>query len=258
MQHRCISKSRRPASAPAEAQVSLKQQLVLDHLFLVGPIAGSIRAKLPVHVESEDLIHDGICGLIEAAERFDATRSVPFAVYAKHRIRGAILDGLRRLDPASRDVRAKAKRIDAAARDLANRLGRDPTTAEIADESGISLRQFTRLCASIAASATALAPDGDSGIECANFTTNESLNTEAVVAREELREALLAAMKTLPNRDRQIVMLHHWRAVSMREIGGLFNINESRVSQIHKRALARMAVRLRAIGIASSDAFSLP
>lgn len=257
MRHHCVSNSNLAAAPPIE-EVPDNQQLVLDHLHLVGPIARGIRSKLPVHVELEDLVHDGICGLIDAADRYDPARGVPFAVFAKHRIRGAILDGLRRLDPASRDVRSKAKRIDAAARDLANRLGRDPTTAEIADESGISMRQFTRVCASIAASATALAPDGDSGIACANFTTSESLNTEAVVAREELRKTLMAAMKTLPDRDRQILMLYHWRAVSMREISGLFNINESRVSQIHKRALARMAVRLRSIGITSSDAFSLP
>jgi RNA polymerase sigma factor for flagellar operon FliA len=257
MWHHRVSNSNLAAPPPTE-EVSDKQQLVLDYLRVVRPIATGIRSKLPVHVESEDLVHDGICGLIDAADRYDPARGVPFAVFAKHRIRGAILDGLRRLDPASRDMRAKAKRLGAAARDLANRLGRAPTTAEVAGESGISMRQFTRLCASIAASATALSPGGDLRTACHDFTTDDSLNTEAVVARDEMREVLLAAMKTLPDRDRQIVMLYHWRAVSMREIGDLFDINESRVSQIHKRALERMAGRLRAIGITSSNAFSLP
>src|SRR5260370_2085337 len=94
MQDRSMFRPKLPSAA------SCKQQLILDHLPLVRPIAASIRTRLPVHVESEDLIHDGVCGLVDAARRFDVTRNVPFAAYAKHRIRGAILDVLRRLGPA--------------------------------------------------------------------------------------------------------------------------------------------------------------
>lgn len=140
--------NRRVSHPTLSSAASYNQQLILDHVYLVRPIATSIWAGLPAHVELEDLNSDGICGLVDAAVRFDETRNVPFAAYAKHRIRGAILDGLRRLDPASRDLRAKAKRIDRALCDLGNRLGRAPTSAEVAAETGIAMDQMRRLSTS--------------------------------------------------------------------------------------------------------------
>jgi RNA polymerase sigma factor for flagellar operon FliA len=100
--------NQRVSQSPPTSTASRKEQLILDHLYLVRPIATSIWAKIPVHIETEDLIHDGVCGLVDVAKRYDPRRKVPFALFAKHRIRGSILDGLRRLDPASRDLRAKA------------------------------------------------------------------------------------------------------------------------------------------------------
>jgi RNA polymerase sigma factor FliA len=251
MQDQRVSQPRLPSAA------SCKEQLILDHLPLVRPIAARIRTKLPVHVESEELIHDGICGLVDAARRFDITRNVPFAAYAKHRIRGAILDGLRRLDPGSRDLRAKAKRVDAAVCDLGNRLGRTPTTAEVAAETGIATHELGQLSASRVATGTVHDRSENSGVSPSDLKAYETSHTDVIVARKELRVALGMAMESLPRRDRQIAMLYHWRYATMREIGGLFKINESRVSQIHWRALERMAVALRSIGIASSSSILL-
>jgi RNA polymerase sigma factor FliA len=251
MQTRRVPKLELPMAA------SCQEQLILGHLPLVRPIAMSIRAKIPVHVETEDLILDGICGLVEAAKRYDVTRNIPFAVYAKHRIRGAILDGLRRLDPASRDLRAKAKRIEAATRDLGNRLGRTPTTAEVAAETGIAVHHWSQFSASGTAIGTAPDRTGNSAGGAADLMVDEASDTDAIIVGEELRQALIAAMKALPRRDRQVVMLYHWRCVTMREIGRLFHINESRVSQIHKRALERMAAALRSAGITSSSSILL-
>jgi RNA polymerase sigma factor for flagellar operon FliA len=247
MRGRRVSKLRLPSAA------SGKEQLMLDHLFLVRPIAASIRARIPIHVESEDLVHDGICGLVDAAGRYDVSRNVLFAVYAKHRIRGAILDGLRRLDPASRGLRAKAKRIEVATRDLGNRLGRFPTTTEVVAETGIAIHYWNQLAAGQGPMGFAHDRGEKSGDSPANLRVDEYSDTEATVAREELRSALWAAMESLPRRDRLIVTLYHWRGDTMREIGRLLSINESRVSQIHKRALERMAAVLRASGITSSS-----
>jgi len=249
--------NRRVSKGPLSSAASPNQQLILDHAYLVRPIATSIRAGLPAHVELEDLIGDGICGLVDAAMRFDVTRNVPFAVYAKHRIRGAILDGLRRLDPASRDLRAKAKRIDRAVCDLGNQLGRTPTAAEVAAETGIAIDQMSRLLASRAAMGTAHDPSENPGVSLSDLKADDTSNTDVIVAGRELRGFLGAAMESLPRRDRQIVMLYHWRCATMREIGGLFKINESRVSQIHKRSLERMAAALRSIGITSSSSILL-
>ena len=251
MRGRRVSKLRLPSAA------SCKEQLILDHLFLVRPIAACIRAKIPIHVESEDLVHDGICRLVEAAGRYDVSRNVPFAVYAKHRIRGAILDELRRLDPASRNLRAKAKRIEAATRDLGNRLGRTPTTAEVAAEAGIAMDSWSQSSACRAAMGTVPDGTGNSAGSPPDLRADESSDTDAEVAREELRGALEGAMESLSRRDRQIVMLYHWRCATMRQIARVFNINESRVSQIHKRALEPTAVALLSFGITSSSSILL-
>jgi RNA polymerase sigma factor FliA len=244
---------RRVPEPELSSAVSGKQQLILDHLSLVRPIAASIRSKLPDHVELEELIHDGICGLVDAARRFDVARNVPFAAYAKHRIRGAILDGLRRSDPASRDFRAKARRIEAAVSDLGNRLGRTPTTAEVAAETGIAMHQLSLLSSNRVAMGTVHDRSENSGVSLSDPKADETSDTDVFLARKELRAALGTAMESLPCRDKKIVTLYHWRCATMREIGGLFNINESRVSQIHRRALERMAAALRSIGITSSS-----
>ena len=247
MRGRRVSLPRRPTGAAG------KEQLILNHLKIVRAVAVNIRARIPVHVELDDLVHDGICGLLDAARRYQSTRNVPFASYAKYRIRGSILDGLRRLDSASRDHRAKVKRAEAAAHDLGNRLGRYPTAAEISAESGISLKQLSNADFTFAAQTTALDRDEISTSLTAELTADEASETDALVARRELRNVLEAAMQSLPRRDQQIMALYHWRGCTMREIGRLFNINESLVSQIHKRALGHLAVTLRASGIVSSS-----
>jgi RNA polymerase sigma factor FliA len=242
---------------PPATPASSKEELILGNLHLVRAIAANIRVKIPVHIETEDLIHDGICGLVDAAKRYDVARRVPFALYAKHRIRGAILDGLRRMDPASRDLRAKAKRVEMAIHDLGNRLGRTPTTAEVAEETGIGVDDLRRLSASHAATGTAPGGNEQAVTSICDLPADEATNTEAIATREELRKALTAAMAQLPRRDRQIVMLYHWGCPSMREIGSRFGVNESRVSQIHKRALERMAAALRSARITSSSSILL-
>ena len=247
MRGRRGSLPRRPTAAER------REQLILDHLKMVQSIAVNIRARIPVQVELDDLVHDGICGLLDAAKRYQTTRNVPFAAYAKYRIRGAILDGLRRLDAASRDQRKKLKRVEAAARDLGNRLGRYPTAAEIAAESGISLKQLSSADFSCTVRATALDRDESTISLKAELAADEASETDVLVAQRELRNVLEAAIQSLPCRDQQIMVLYHWHGCTMREIGRFFSINESRVSQIHKRALGHLAETLRASGITSSS-----
>jgi RNA polymerase sigma factor FliA len=250
-------RNRRTPRCPPGMAAPSKEALILGNLHLVRAIAANIRVKIPVHIETEDLIHDGLCGLVDAAKRYDVARRVPFVLYAKHRIRGAILDGLRLMDPVSRDLRAKAKRVEMAIHDLGNRLGRTPTAAEVAEETGIGVHDLRRLFASRAATGTAPGGNEQAVTSIWDLTADETSNTEAIATREELRKALIAGMAPLPRRDRQIVMLYHWRCASMREIGSRFGINESRVSQIHKRALERMAAALRSAGITSSSSILL-
>ncbi len=245
MQSRRVSRRRSANDAPAE-------RLILAHLPLVRPIAKKVLAGLPAHVELNDLIQDGVCGLIGAARRYNARRGVPFPVYAKHRIRGAILDGLRRVDPATRDFRSKVKRLEAAAHELGDELGRQPTDTEIAARAGTNPQEWACIHVDRRASGTTHAGAAPSSAEPCDLRADESWQPDVEARREELRAVLLAAMKSLPARYRRIMLLYHWRGLTMREIGAAFGINESRVSQIHKRALELMAGCLTSIGITSS------
>ncbi len=206
MQARCASDSKPSAT----------EHLIMSHLWLVRVVAKKVLDRLPSHVELNDLTGDGMLGLITAARRYDPTRGVAFPLYAKHRIRGAIVDGLRRTDHLSRDSRSKAKKVEQERREIVFVEGTCGATAETI--------------------AGAVCPP------------------DVMAGNAELSATLRSAMRTLPARYREIVGLYHWRGLTMREIGRSYGINESRVSQIHKRALELMAESLRSKGITSCAA----
>ncbi len=245
MQTRRVSKCRRANSAAGE-------RLVLAHLRLVRPIAKKVLAGLPAHVELNDLIQDGMCGLVGAAQRYNSRRGVPFPLYAKHRIRGAILDGLRHLDPVTRDFRSKVKKLEAAAHELGNQLGRTPTDGEVAAKAGTMPHRWSVDPLDLRAGATTHARTERHSTEPCDLRADDTWRPDVQTGHEELRAVLSAAMESLPARYREIMLLYHWRGVTMREIGQAFGVNESRVSQIHKRALELMAVCLKSSGITSS------
>jgi RNA polymerase sigma factor for flagellar operon FliA len=135
-----VSKSRRTKQTQEE-----RDQIVLDHLSLVKAIAIRVHENLPVHVDLDDLIHAGVMGLFDAVTKYDGTKNVAFHSYAKHRIKGAILDSLRQLDWASRDLRRRHKQVEATTRDLSSKLGRTPNDLEIADQLGVGLDRWHRI-----------------------------------------------------------------------------------------------------------------
>jgi RNA polymerase sigma factor FliA len=240
------------------AAKSRRDQIVLDHLFLVKTIAVRVHENLPVHVELDDLIHAGILGLIDAAGKYDARKKVIFRSYAKHRIKGAILDSLRQLDWASRDLRRRHKQLEAVMRDLSAKLNRVPTEAEIAEKMGVDIERWRqmavelRMIGLVSASSSSTDPDSLSAPE---FPAKPESQPDSICAKEELRAMLANAMKTLPERYHRVVLLYYTNDMTMKEIGGMLGVNESRISQIHKIALEKMAITLRAAGIHSCDAF---
>src|SRR5580700_8641892 len=125
--------------------LAVRDQIVLEHLPLVKVIAIRVRENLPVHIELDDLIHAGVLGLFDAVEKYDATKNVEFQAYAKHRIKGAILDSLRQLDWASRDMRRRQKQADSVSRDFSAKFGRTPTEAEIAEQMGVTTDRWRRM-----------------------------------------------------------------------------------------------------------------
>lgn len=237
---------------------SKRDRIILEHLPLVKAIAVRVHENLPVHVDLDDLVHAGILGLFDAAKRYNPSKRVNFPSYAKHRIKGAILDSLRQLDWASRDMRRRHKQIEAATRDLAAVLKRNPTQAELAAKMGVGMDRWQQMMVEMRnvglVSASGRGPENEDGPP-PDFPAEEETQPDSICAREQLRGLLRVAMGTLPERYRKVVLLYYTNEMTMREIGEIMGINESRVSQIHKSALLKMAEALQSAGITSSGAF---
>jgi len=235
-----------------------RDQIVLENLALVRAIAVRVQGSLPVHVELDDLVHAGILGLMDAADKYDSGKQVVFQTYAKHRIKGAILDSLREADWASRDMRKRQKKVESFTRDFTAREGHAPSDSEIADEMGVEVERWRKWALELSAagpvSTTALSPDGEETITM-EFPAAEESQPDQLCAREEMKSKLAGVMQVLPERYRKVVFLYYSNDMSMKEIGAALGVNESRVSQIHKLALEKLAAALHSEGIHSSQAF---
>jgi len=232
--------------------------VVLEHLDLVKSIAVGIRRSLPVHADFDDLLQAGMVGLIDAASKYDDEKKNSFATYAKHRIRGAILDSLRQLDWASRDMRRRQKLVATAMTELTTMLQRNPTENEVADKAGMDLeicrQTMTDLRNGAPVSSSHFASDNED-LPVPDFPSAPETHPDFICGREQLRGVLDQAVNTLPDRYQKVVVMYYKNDMSMKEIGNVLNINESRVSQIHKSALAKMAGTLEAQGTHSHHAF---
>lgn len=245
-------------SESGEARSSLRDQIILEHLPLVRAIAVRVHENLPVHVDIDDLVHAGILGLFDATDKFNPEKQVAFSSYAKHRIKGAILDSLRQLDWASRDLRRRHKQIEAATRDLAAVLQRNPTQAEVAERMGVGDERWRHMMMELrTVGLVSASTRGQENEDPATpeFPALEQTHPDNMCAQEQMRVHIKLALNTLPERYRQVVLLYYNNEMTMREIGDLMGINESRVSQIHKSALQKMAAALQSEGIESSTAF---
>jgi len=211
---------------------------------LLHRIARNMRAHLPSHVEVDDLVGAGALGLIDAVRKFDANKNVKLQSYAQHRIRGAIIDSLRAMDGASRDMRGRNKKAEKSMRDLESKLGRPATDDELARAQGISLNAWYRTVRDLQASGIEwMRPTDAIGHRLFN---QEDLPAEGQDTQfnlcylREKREILNRALAGLPNRERLILWLYYARELTMKQIGGQLKIDESRVSQLHSAALLRL------------------
>jgi RNA polymerase sigma factor for flagellar operon FliA len=233
-----------------------RDRLVLQNLPLVRAIAVRVYENLPVHVDLDDMIHAGIMGLFDAAVKYDGTKQVSFRAYAKHRIKGAILDSLREMDWASRDLRKRHKQLEQITRELSAVMERNPTEAEIAEKMGMEVERWRqvaielRMVGLLSASSR---PADDENQNVPEFPAGDQLNPDVLTVRNELRSVLSDAMKTLPERYQAVIGLYYLGGKTMREIGDRLGINESRVSQIHRVALEKMSASLQAAGIHSTE-----
>jgi RNA polymerase sigma factor for flagellar operon FliA len=235
----------------------IRDQIVIEHLPLVKAIAVRVHESLPVHVDLDDLVHAGVLGLFDAVEKYDDAKNVAFHAYAKHRIKGAILDSLRQLDWASRDLRKRQKQVDSATHDLSLRFGRTPTESELAEEMGMPLDRWRRMMTELrtvgVVSATPASDQERDQVQ--EFPATPDLQPDLMCRRRQLQSTLARAIGKLPVRYQKVVFLYYTNDMTMKEIGDVLGVNESRISQIHKTALKRMATVLESEGISSAAAF---
>ncbi len=242
----------------AAAQKAKRDQVIVDHLPLVKAIAIRVHENLPVHVDVEDLVHAGVLGLFDAVAKYQPDKNVAFSSYAKHRIKGAILDSLRQLDWASRDLRRRHKQVEAITRELCGELQRNPTEAEMAERMGVDVERWRQMMSEMQTvglvSISARRPDQED-LPAPDYPAKAETQPDNMCAHGQLHDFLWQAMETLPERYRKVVVLYYTKDMTMREIGGVLGINESRVSQIHKSALEKMQSALQTVGIHSSGVF---
>jgi RNA polymerase sigma factor FliA len=240
------------ATVPVQSAREIRDRAVIENLGLVRAISLRVYESLPVNVDLEDLVHAGVLGLIDAVQKFDATRNVSFQNYAKHRIKGAILDSLRDLDWASRDVRRRQKRVEEITRDISTRLGRAPSESEIAGQLGVTVERWRKMAMELntgVVSAPRFQDEDRDPVE--EMPAEPDLRPDRMCEKKQLRVALDDAIRTLPERYRKVVCLYYTDEMTMKEIGDVMGVNESRVSQMHKLALKKMAIALESEGIRS-------
>ncbi|GAC1406106.1 MAG: RNA polymerase sigma factor WhiG [Candidatus Velthaea sp.] len=227
-----------------------REEIVHKYLHLVKYVAGRISINLPPNVEINDLINDGILGLIDAIEKYDDDRGVKFETYAITRINGAILDALRALDWVPRAVRQRARELERVYQDLEVQLGRAATEDEVAERMGLTLKELDSLMQKIRGTAVLSLEEflpNEKGYEIPLLDTLKDLEndvTSAVEARE-IKAALVRAVDELPPQERTVISLYYFEGLTLKEIKGALNVSESRVSQIHAQAVIHLRAKLR-------------
>lgn len=243
--------ARKGTKAPGSLQgVTLSEENLREHLPMVRFLAIRIRERLPQQVELEDLISAGIVGLLDAFQKFDPAKKVQFRTYAQFRVRGAMLDSLRALDWGPRDLRRKGRAVEEAIRSLSSRLGKAPTENEIAEEMKLSLDEYQQLLGELSGlelgSLNAL-PADDEGVEAlALLPAGPEDDPFLRCQTSEMRNLLADAIAALPERERLVLTLYYYEELTMKEVGATLGVVESRVSQLHSSAMARLRAVLGA------------
>jgi RNA polymerase sigma factor for flagellar operon FliA len=227
-----------------------REEIVHKYLHLVKYVAGRISINLPPNVEINDLINDGILGLIDAIEKYDDERGVKFETYAITRINGAILDALRALDWVPRAVRQRARELERVYQEIEVELGRAATEDEVAERMGLTTKELDTLMQKIRGTAVLSLEEflpNEKGYEIPLLDTLKDLEndvTSAVEARE-IKAALIRAVDDLPPQERTVISLYYFEGLTLKEIKGALNVSESRVSQIHAQAVIHLRAKLR-------------
>ncbi|MBT3516638.1 MAG: FliA/WhiG family RNA polymerase sigma factor [Nitrospina sp.] len=231
-----------------------REEVIKRYSPMIKYVANRIAMRLPPHIEVDDLISVGVLGLMDAISKYDSTRGAKFKTYAEFRVRGAILDELRSLDWVPRSIRQKASQVDKVVQELQAKLSRSPEDEEVAKEMGLSLDQFhdtlneTKSMPVFSLEDLGLAKDSgeqQSLLDCLAGKADADPQTQ--IRLVELKEIIAKAIDGLPEKERLMVSLYYYEELTMKEIGAVLEITESRVSQIHSKAVYRLRTKLKAI-----------
>jgi RNA polymerase sigma factor for flagellar operon FliA len=219
--------------------------LVRKHADLVKRIAYHLAGRLPPQVEVEDLVQAGMMGLLEAAQNYASGRGASFETYAGIRIRGAMLDALRKLDWAPRSVHRKARAAAAALREVESRLGPAASESEVAAQMGVSLAEYQHILQDALGCQLLRLNDSEDGEESTlDRLTDGSPDPEGAALDDSMRQAIINAVDSLPERERLVLSLYYEQELNLKEIGAVLKVTESRVCQLHGQALLRLKSRL--------------
>jgi RNA polymerase sigma factor for flagellar operon FliA len=227
-----------------------REAVIHKYLHLVKYVAGRISVHLPSTVDINDLINDGVFGLLDAIEKYDGSRAVKFETYAVTRINGAILDALRSLDWVPRTIRQRARELERAWEELESLLGRAPTNEELAEKLGMptaaldALEQRVRGTSLVSLEEVLPHRSGD-GVPLADMLADDGGDVAFDLERDEQRAELVQAVESLPPQERTVITLYYFNGQRLREIKTELGVSESRVSQIHSAAIAHLRRLLR-------------
>jgi len=226
---------------------ALKEKLIIEYATLVKYVAGRLMSHVGMHVDFDDLVGYGVFGLIDAIDKFDIQMGVKFETYASTRIRGAIIDHIRRMDWVPRTLRQKSKQLEKIFSKLEDNLGRPPTDDELASELGLSVEETQDLISkSLVLSLVSLDDVLDQNYET-NFSSlmeDRSKEPDVQAEKQERTEMLADAISKLSEKERLVITLYYFEGLTLKEISSIMGVTESRISQIHTKALSRLQLRL--------------
>jgi RNA polymerase sigma factor FliA len=243
----------KPSIERSKLSVAERDQLIIQYTPWVRFMALRMAAKLPSHIQAEDLISAGIIGLIDALDKFNPAREVQFKTYAQIRIQGAMKDELRALDWASRSMRQKVKRLEHAYATLEQELGRPPSSEEVANSLGIEMDEFEEMLDDVKGTSLVsleelgqgpASEDKSSVLEA--LLTRQDQDPLEMLNLQDLKKALTLAIGELPEKERLVLSLYYFEELTMKEVGKVLNLTESRISQLHTQTVLRLRGKLKA------------
>lgn len=229
----------------------IRESFIKQYAPLVKYVAGKVAATMPHSVDFDDLVGFGVFGLIDAIDKFDPDKNVKFKTYAVTRIRGAIFDELRSIDWVPRSVRQKSKEIEEAIVATEAKLGRPATDSEIAGSMGLTDSEFAKTMLKVSGTSILslsdvwyTADDSDKVSIGDSIESPSSLNPDAIIEREEIKRVIVQSIQELPDKEKKVLVLYYYEDLTLKEIGKVLEVTESRISQLHTKAILRLRAKL--------------